>query len=93
MAKNIQPTPEAQKQEDERLAQDLENNPLLQRAFTEIEEMYTNEWKRTEGPHDDMRERAYWMVRSIERLRSHISEYMVTGKLNKQRVKDTLDSK
>lgn len=93
MANNIQPTPKAQQDQDARAAQDLLNNPLWLRALDEIEEAYTHEWKRTEGPHAEYRERAYFMVRAVDKLRQHINEYVSTGKLNRQRAKETMQSK
>lgn len=95
MRKNahIEPTPAAQKDEDARNAQALKDNPMFLRALDEIEEMYTAEWKRTEGPHADMRERAYFMVRTIERLRQHINEYVTNGKLNPSQPKAVMKEK
>lgn len=94
-AKNahIKPTPPDQKEKDNRDAQALRDNPLLMRCLEEIEEMYTTEWKRTEGPHAEMRERAYFMVRTIERLRQHINEYVTNGKLNPAQPKAVMREK
>lgn len=90
---NIKPTPGHKQDEDARAAEALKDNPMLQRALDEIEEMYTAEWKRTEGPHTDYRERAYFMVRAVDKLRAHINEYVSTGKLNKNRPKEVMQEK
>lgn len=90
---HIQPTPDHTKEQDAQHAEALNNNPLFRRALDEIEEMYTEEWKRTEGPHAEYRERAYYMVRAIDKLRAHINEYASTGKLNKNRPKEVMQGK
>lgn len=93
MANNIKPTPADEQDRDAQAAAELQGNEFLARALNEIEEAYTREWKNTEGPHDDMRERAYYMVRAIDRLKSHIANYAVTRKINKQAVKETMQGK
>lgn len=93
MSQNIKPTPKAELEARREQAEALQNNPLWRQALDEIEAIYTEEWKRTEGPHADFRERAYYMVRSIEKLRTHINEHIITGKLNRQRAKDTLQGR
>lgn len=90
---HIEPSDAVQKEEDIKLAQALRDNPLLHRALDEIEEMYTSEWKRTEGPHAEYRERAYYMVRTIDRLRQHINEYVTNGKLNPNQPKAVMKEK
>ncbi len=90
---NIKPTPVHKLDEDARAAEALKDNPMLQRCLDDLEDMYTREWKRTEGPHGDMRERAYYMVRAIDRLRQHVNEYVNNGKVNPTRVKDTVQGK
>lgn len=90
---NIKPTPADQKEREAQEAQALKDNPMLQRMLDEIEGAYTHEWKMTEGPHTEYRERAYFMVRSVEKLRQHINEYVTNGKMGSRRAKDTLEGK
>lgn len=94
-AKNahIQPTPAAEKEADAQAAKVLLDNPMLHRCLQEIEQQYTDEWKKTEGPHSEYRERAYFMVKAIDRLKMHIAEYATTNKLNRQRVKEHMQEK
>jgi hypothetical protein len=93
MAKNIEPTPQAKQDQDARDAEALLNNGLWLRALDEIEEAYTREWKRTEGPHAEYRERAYFMVRAVDKLRQHVNEFVSTGKLHSARAKETIQGK
>lgn len=90
---NIKPTPADKLESEAKAAEALRENPMLVKCLDDIEDMYTHEWKRTEGPHDDMRERAYYMVRAIDRLRQHINEYVSNGHINPSRVKDTMKGK
>lgn len=90
---NIKPTPAHEKEADAEAANILLDNPMLHRCLMEIEALYTEEWKRTEGPHAEYRERAYFMVKAIDRLKVHIGEYATTGKLNRQRVKEHMQDK
>jgi len=93
MATNIKPTPKDQQDRDINAAQALLDNPLWVQALDDIEEAYTKEWKRTEGPHAEFRERAYFMVRAVDKLRQHINEYVSTGKLNSRRARETMEGK
>ena len=90
MAKNIQPTPQAEKDLRAAQAQALQDNPLWNQALNELEESYTKEWKLTEGPHQEYRERAYHMVKAITKLRAQINEYAISGNLNRQSVRNAV---
>lgn len=87
---HIKGTPQAQIDADAREAEALTNNAFLQRMFDEIEETYTREWKDSDAPHEDYRERAYYMIRTLNKLRNHINQYRVSGNLDKQQVKNNL---
>lgn len=90
---HIKTTPADQQEQDARDAEALKSNPMFLRALDEIEAMYTEEWKRTEGPHTEYRERAYFMVRAVDKLRGHINEYATNGKLNRNRPKEVMQGK
>lgn len=90
---NIKPTPAHQRDEEAREAEALQGNAMLARCLDELEAMYTEEWKKTEGPHTDYRERAYYMVRAIDKLRQHINEFVQNRKVNPTRVKRTVQGK
>ena len=89
----IKATPAAQKEQEARQAHELQSNPMFIRAMQEIEDEYTREWKTSPGPNSDYRERAYYMVQAVDRLRRHLSDYEVTGKLEVAKVRKHLEDK
>ncbi len=93
MANNIKPTAEAEKNLREEQAKALLANPIWTEALEDIERTYTNEWKITDPAHVEYRERAYYIIKALDKLKAHINEHIVTGKLNSQRAKETMKGK
>lgn len=87
---HIKATPKAEIDQNERDAKALIENPLFKRALDELEDSYTREWKNSDGPHQEYRERAYYMIKALAKLRDHLNEYQTSGKVNQQRVKQNL---
>jgi hypothetical protein len=62
-------------------AKRLLDDPLLQEAFATIDSSLRDAWSATTADATDERERLWLMLKLLERVRTHLSQVLETGKL------------
>jgi|TARA_Y100000310_G_scaffold117045_1_gene115737 hypothetical protein len=67
------------KEERERHAKSLLNDPLLNEAFDVLRKELMSEWEHSGSQNLDQRESIWLAVRLLERIRGHISSIVETG--------------
>ena len=86
-------TPQEQAMRGEEAARLLEN-PVLNEAFTAIEQEYTNLWKQTKASDEAAREKLWLSIRQLQMVQAHLHTAIQTGKAAKatlaQRAKQAL---
>lgn len=62
-------------------AKRLLDDPLLQEAFARVESALRDAWSTTADDASDERERLWLMLKLLERVRTHLSQVLETGRL------------
>lgn len=73
------------------VGQDIEillQNERLKKAFSDLKEIYLNEMINTKLQDDDARRKCYELYHTVNQFEKHLEEYVTTGKLAKQTLKD-----
>ena len=73
------------------IGQDIEillQNERLKKAFSDLKEIYLNEMINTKLQDDDARRKCYELYHTVNQFEKHLEEYVTTGKLAKQTLKD-----
>tara|TARA_Y100001937_G_scaffold15457_1_gene21164 strand:- start:1986 stop:2255 length:270 start_codon:yes stop_codon:yes gene_type:complete len=66
----------------------LLQNETLQKAFKELKELYTTEMLNTKLQDDEARRKCYELYHTINQFEKHLEEYVTTGQLAKQTLKN-----
>lgn len=84
-----------------RQATDLLEHPLMQEAFSLIEERYLTEWRNSPARDSAGREKIWTYLKQLEAVKAHLIEVMQTGKMAQmeqeerslaQKLRDGIDS-
>jgi len=73
------------------VGQDIEillQNERLKKAFDDLKVIYLNEMINTKLQDDDARRKCYELYHTVNQFEKHLEEYVTTGKLAKQTLKD-----
>lgn len=73
------------------IGQDIEillQNERLKKAFDDLKKIYLNEMINTKLQDDDARRKCYELYHTVNQFEKHLEEYVTTGKLAKQTLKD-----
>lgn len=73
------------------VGQDIEillQNERLKKAFNDLKKIYLNEMINTKLQDDDARRKCYELYHTVNQFEKHLEEYVTTGKLAKQTLKD-----
>ena len=73
------------------VGQDIEillQNERLKKAFSDLKEIYLNEMINTKLQDDDASRKCYELYHTVNQFEKHLEEYVTTGKLAKQTLKD-----
>lgn len=73
------------------VGQDIEillQNERLKKAFDDLKAIYLNEMINTKLQDDDARRKCYELYHTVNQFEKHLEEYVTTGKLAKQTLKD-----
>tara|TARA_B100000242_G_scaffold238978_1_gene178912 strand:- start:4701 stop:4970 length:270 start_codon:yes stop_codon:yes gene_type:complete len=73
------------------VGQDIEillQNERLKKAFDDLKKIYLNEMINTKLQDDDARRKCYELYHTVNQFEKHLEEYVTTGKLAKQTLKD-----
>ena len=73
------------------VGQDIEillQNERLKKAFDDLKKIYLNEMINTKLQDDDARRKCYELYHTVNQFEKHLEEYVTTGKLSKQTLKD-----
>ena len=73
------------------VGQDIEillQNETLKNSFNDLKEIYLNEMINTKLQDDDARRKCYELYHTVNQFEKHLEEYVTTGKLAKQTLKD-----
>jgi hypothetical protein len=66
----------------------LLENETLKKAFTDLKEIYVNEMINTKLQDDEARRKCYELYHTVNQFEQHLKEYVTTGQLAKQTLKD-----
>ena len=75
------------------VGQDIEillQNERLKKAFDDLKKIYLNEMINTKLQDDDARRKCYELYHTVNQFEKHLEEYVTTGKLAKQTLKDIM---
>ena len=73
------------------VGQDIEillQNERLKKAFDDLKKIYLNEMINTKLQDDDASRKSYELYHTVNQFEKHLEEYVTTGKLAKQTLKD-----
>ena len=73
------------------VGQDIEillQNERLKKAFDDLKKIYLNEMINKKLQDDDERRKCYELYHTVNQFEKHLEEYVTTGKLAKQTLKD-----
>ena len=73
------------------VGQDIEillQNERLKKAFDDLKQIYLNEMINTKLQDDDARRKCYELYHTVNQFEKHLEEYVTTGKLAKQTLRD-----
>ena len=73
------------------VGQDIEillQNETLKNTFNDLKQIYLNEMINTKLQDDDARRKCYELYHTVNQFEKHLEEYVTTGKLAKQTLKD-----
>lgn len=73
------------------VGQDIEillQNETLKNSFNDLKQIYLNEMINTKLQDDDARRKCYELYHTVNQFEKHLEEYVTTGKLAKQTLKD-----
>ncbi len=73
------------------VGQDIEillQNERLKKTFDDLKQIYLNEMINTKLQDDDARRKCYELYHTVNQFEKHLEEYVTTGKLAKQTLKD-----
>ena len=73
------------------VGQDIEillQNEILKNSFNDLKQIYLNEMINTKLQDDDARRKCYELYHTVNQFEKHLEEYVTTGKLAKQTLKD-----
>ena len=73
------------------VGQDIEillQNERLKKAFDDLKKIQLNEMINTKLQDDDARRKCYELYHTVNQFEKHLEEYVTTGKLAKQTLKD-----
>ena len=66
----------------------LLQNDTLKKAFTDLKEIYVNVMINTKLIDDEARRKCYELYHTVNQFEQHLNEYVTTGQLAKQTLKD-----
>lgn len=68
---------------DGKLAEELRQNPILERAFAKVEERCSAEWRKSSIDDATKREAAFYTLRALDGLRTEIEAVINDAKMAK----------